>query len=80
MKAPAGQFLATRKAGQAVDKGYEIRVEDTGIGMTPDQLNDYYLVVGSDRRTDARGEVSPRGRPVMGRKGVGGHSLCKELG
>ena len=82
VRAPTGEFLATRKAGQIVDKGYEIRVEDSGIGMTPDQLNDYYLVVGSDRRTDARGEVSPGGRPVMGRKGVGKlapFGICKTI-
>lgn len=80
--APTGEFLATRTAGRAVDKGYEIRIEDTGFGMTPDQLNDYYLVVGSDRRADARGEVSPSGRPVMGRKGVGKlapFGICKVI-
>lgn len=82
VKAPLGEFLATRKAGNVQDKGYEIRVEDDGLGMNPDQLNDYYLVVGSDRRTDARGEVSPGGRPVMGRKGVGKlapFGICKTI-
>lgn len=82
VRAPAGQFLATRKAGKVEDKGYEIRVEDDGLGMNPDQLNNYYLVVGSDRRLDARGELSPGGRPVMGRKGVGKlapFGICKTI-
>ena len=82
VQCPAGLFLATRKAGKVEDKGYEVRVQDDGLGMTPDQLNDYYLVVGSDRRTDARGEFSPGGRPVMGRKGVGKlapFGICKTI-
>lgn len=82
VQCPAGLFLATRKSGKVEDKGYEIRVEDDGLGMNPDQLNNYYLVVGSDRRTDARGEFSPSGRPVMGRKGVGKlapFGICKTI-
>lgn len=71
VEVPAGQFLAERKASGPVDKGYTIKVTDTGIGMTPLQLNNYYLVVGADRRLDKRGAKSPGGRPVMGRKGVG---------
>lgn len=71
VEAPAGQFLATRKATGTEDRGFTIKVVDTGYGMNPTQLRDYYLVVGSDRRTDARGATSPGGRPVMGRKGVG---------
>lgn len=82
VRAPAAEFLATRKGGKVEDKGYEIRVEDNGFGMNPDQLNNYYLVVGSDRRTDARGEISPSGRAVMGRKGVGKlapFGICKTI-
>lgn len=71
VEAPAGEFLAERRKSGPVDKGYTIRVIDDGIGMTPSQLNNYYLVVGADRREDKRGATSPGGRPVMGRKGVG---------
>lgn len=71
IKAPIGEFLATRKGdGKVEDKGYMIEISDPGIGMTPDELQKYYLVVGSDRRAD-RGDTSPGGRPVTGRKGVG---------
>jgi hypothetical protein len=80
--APAGQFLATRKATGIEDKGFTIQIADSGFGMNPQQLRDYYLVVGSDRRTDARGATSPKGRPVMGRKGVGKlapFGICKTI-
>lgn len=82
VRAPAGKFLATRKNGKVEDRGFEIKVEDDGLGMTPEQLSAYYLVVGSDRRTDARGGTSPGGRPVMGRKGVGKlapFGICKTI-
>ena len=82
VEAPAGQFLATRKATGTEDRGFKINIVDTGYGMNPQQLRDYYLVVGSDRRTDARGATSPGGRPVMGRKGVGKlapFGICKTI-
>ncbi len=71
--APMGQFLATRAGGNITDKGFEIRVIDNGIGMAPQQVQDFFLVVGSERRNDPnRGGESPhRSRKVMGRKGVG---------
>ncbi len=79
---PAGEFLATRKAVGVVDRGYTIEIVDDGIGMSSEQLDRYYLVVGSDRRTDARTGTSPSGRPVMGRKGVGKlapFGICKTI-
>ncbi|MCZ4546196.1 MULTISPECIES: ATP-binding protein [Rhodococcus] len=42
---------------------------DNGIGMTADQVEDEYLVIGRNRRS--AGQSSPIGRRVMGRKGVG---------
>ena len=80
--APLGEFLATRKGdGKVEDRGYTIEISDPGIGMTPDELQKYYLVVGADRRAD-RGETSPGGRPVTGRKGVGKlapFGICKTI-
>jgi hypothetical protein len=71
--APMGEFLAARKGGELQDKGFEIIVEDNGIGMHPDVVNQFYLTVGKERRDDpARGNLSPNfGRKVMGRKGIG---------
>lgn len=50
--------------------GSEIRVRDYGEGMTFNELNDYYLTIGYERRT-SRGERTESGRLVMGRKGIG---------
>lgn len=73
IKAPMGEFLATKSNNILQDKGYTITVEDDGIGMTPAQVNNFYLRVGADRRNDVdRGDVSKGfARKVMGRKGVG---------
>ncbi len=82
--APMGEFLATKKSNQLQDKGYRIEVRDNGIGMTPDQVNNFYLRVGSDRRNDIeRGDKSRKfSRKVMGRKGVGKlapFGICKKI-
>ena len=84
VRAPMGQFLATRAGGVLSDKGFEIEVSDDGIGMTPRQVQDFFLVVGAERRNDAkRGDRSPRfDRKVMGRKGVGKlapFGICKTI-
>lgn len=46
-----------------------IVVQDNGIGMTPDEINSRFLNIGQDRR--AAYPVSPSGRKVLGRKGIG---------
>ena len=67
------EFLATKTGEEIFDKGFNIEVKDNGIGMTPDEVNAFYLVVGAERRSDPkRGELSQNfKRKVMGRKGVG---------
>lgn len=47
-----------------------ITIEDDGIGMNLKQINDRFLAVGYNKRL-AEGETSDRGRPFMGRKGIG---------
>ena len=84
VRAPMGQFLATRAGGAVADKGFDIEVVDNGIGMTPQQVQDFFLVVGAERRKDPnRGGVSPGfNRRVMGRKGVGKlapFGICKTI-
>ena len=84
VRAPMGQFLATRAGGTVADKGFNIEVDDDGIDMTPQQVQDFFLVVGSERRNDtSRGDRSPRfRRKVMGRKGVGKlapFDICKTI-
>jgi len=71
--APIGEYLATKANGNLIDRGYTIEVKDNGIGMKPEEINPFYLVVGGERRPDKkRGELSKVfKRKVMGRKGVG---------
>ena len=75
VSAPLGTYLATKSEGKVIDKNLEIEVEDNGIGMTPDEINDFYLRVGAERRNDnrrGRGNVTQKyKRRVLGRKGVG---------
>ena len=84
VRAPMGQFLASKAVAGLSDKGFEIEVVDDGVGMTPDEMQDFYLVVGAERRTDQRRGSSSRrlGRSVMGRKGVGKlapFGICKVI-
>ncbi|TAN49720.1 MAG: ATP-binding protein, partial [Methylococcaceae bacterium] len=73
VRAPMGQYLASKVGGKLQSKAVSIEVEDNGVGMCPEELQAFYLVVGSERRRDPRrGDLSKKhGRKVMGRKGVG---------
>lgn len=48
----------------------EFVVKDNGLGMTYEQCQDRYLKVGRNRRI-ADGDRTIRGRPCLGRKGIG---------
>ncbi|HEX73526.1 MAG TPA: hypothetical protein G4N93_00010 [Dehalococcoidia bacterium] len=52
------------------EEGAEIRVRDYGEGMNFQELIDWYLTIGYERRKE-RGERTDSGRLVMGRKGIG---------
>lgn len=71
--APMKQYLASKRKGVVEDKGFSISIEDDGHGMTPDEMQRFFLVVGAERRSDTqRGDLSRKyRRKVMGRKGVG---------
>lgn len=82
--APMGVYLSTKIKGKLIDLGHTISVKDNGIGMIPEEVNDFYLIVGAERRTDPkRGDHSKLfGRKVMGRKGVGKiapFGVCKKI-
>ena len=84
VRAPMGEYLATRAGGVPSDKGHRIEVEDDGVGMTPEQTQEFFLVVGAERRTDERRGSTSRihDRKVMGRKGVGKlapFGICKVI-
>ncbi len=54
-----------------------IEIVDDGVGMTFQDMNDKYLRVGYRRRDEDNetGKFTKKGRPVMGRKGLGKLSL-----
>ena len=53
-----------------------IEIVDDGIGMSVNDMNGKYLRVGYRRREDVEhGKTTAKGRPVMGRKGLGKLSL-----
>ncbi|MFC3438565.1 ATP-binding protein [Nocardia seriolae] len=79
---PWGAMLAgTVRA--ADEPAYEIIVSDNGHGMTAEEVNEHYLMVGSDRRVRTGSDLSrERRRPVMGRKGIGKLSafgICRTI-
>ncbi|WP_240756117.1 ATP-binding protein [Pandoraea sp. XY-2] len=57
--------------------GSWIEIIDDGIGMSVDDMNGKYLRVGYRRRDEdvEHGKTTAKGRPVMGRKGLGKLSL-----
>lgn len=57
--------------------GNWIEITDDGIGMSVDDMNQKYLRVGYRRRDEDSqyGKKTAKGRPVMGRKGLGKLSL-----
>ncbi len=71
--APMGKTLCKKVDNTTVDNGYTIEIKDNGVGMTPEEMNNFYLIVGGERRNDPnRGDTSKKfNRKVMGRKGVG---------
>lgn len=73
VRIPLDKWLATRSNGEMIDKGLEISIEDDGHGIAPELINDFYLKVGTNPRTDPRrGPFSlEKRRPRMGRKGIG---------
>lgn len=74
--ADADNCWVTIKTGAAP----EIIIEDDGVGMVPQEVNDYFLNIGYDRR-EQRPKTSKQ-RDVFGRKGIGklaAFSLAKRI-
>lgn len=74
---------ATKVAVQLHDNGDKmIVVEDNGIGMTIEEINQKFLRIGRDRRTEEQSQSTPAGRLVIGKKGLGKLSffgIAKEI-
>ena len=59
---------------ESMSEDYEIVIEDNGKGMSYDEIEDKFLVVGRNRRQDEGTDVVENDgevREVMGRKGIG---------
>lgn len=69
--ADAHNVWITIPFGHQWDQSSEILVLDDGNGMTRDQAQEMYLIVGRKRRLTPLGANSENGRPVHGRKGIG---------
>lgn len=54
-----------------IDDGSKIVIEDTGHGMSYDDIVDLYLRIGRKRRDEESTDRTPKGRHVIGRKGIG---------
>ncbi|SRR5579883_3329095 len=62
-------YITVPHASAYDQDGSSIILTDNGSGMTGDQVQDEYLVVGRNRRST--GGLAANGRRVMGRKGIG---------
>ncbi len=64
---------ADRVSIDFIDDGLrkEIIYKDNGEGMTFDELNNKYLVIGRNRRSEPSESVTKKGRKVIGKKGLG---------
>lgn len=62
------------------DKHKVITITDDGIGMSVLDMNNKYLKVGYCRREGENTSLTGKGRPVMGRKGLGKLSLFSIAG
>jgi len=70
---PLNRWLATKRGDKIIDRNFEIIVEDDGHGMVPEVINDFYLKIGTNPRTDPkRGPTTLKKKRLrMGRKGIG---------
>ena len=55
-------------------KSHTIVIQDNGVGMTRNEVNERFLLVGYRRRRGQPG-LTAKARPPMGRKGIGNLSL-----
>lgn len=56
-------------------KDETITIQDNGCGMALGDVNGKFLKVAYERRSDGLSDLTPGGRLVMGRKGIGKLSL-----
>lgn len=52
-----------------------IEVKDDGCGMSFDELNEHFLTIGRNRRSELNKDESAEGRKILGKKGLGKLSM-----
>lgn len=57
--------------GVSITLGHTIVIKDNGIGMSFNDCDNKYLVIGRNRRVAENIDTSPGGRPLMAHKGLG---------
>lgn len=67
----AGDAVAEKVNIRIAPDGKWIEITNDGVGMSVTDINDKCLRVGCQRPEEADGSVTPKGWPVMGRKGLG---------
>jgi hypothetical protein len=55
-------------------------IKDDGVGMTDEEFQNKFLKIGYSKRKNSNTDISPKGRPYIGRKGIGKLALlsCAE--
>lgn len=80
-----GKYLdSLEKDTSSEDKPVKIIIEDDGTGMTAEEVNEFYLKIGTNPRLDSkRGELTKnKKRKRMGHKGIGKlapFGICKKI-
>lgn len=80
--ADSEKVVITIPCGRNFRPGDEIRVRDFGSGMTWEDCDNKYLVIGRNRREEEKTDVTSGGRPLMAHKGLGklaGFGIAKIL-
>jgi hypothetical protein len=54
-----------------IDSNSEVVIRDYGYGMDEESIQNAYLRIGRNRREELCEDTSPKGRQIMGRKGIG---------
>ena len=54
---------------EKIDSSSEIILEDDGLGMSTEEFQENYLKIGRNRRIES--DTTPKGRKVIGNKGIG---------
>ncbi len=69
--ADAGHVEVRMPLDRPISETDEITVKDDGFGMSFDECNEKYLVIGRNRRNDEGRDTTPSGRDMLARKGIG---------